>query len=116
MGSRDDLALLPEDVRAAATRTPGSGEEFNWPLATAERAINALTDAGFVILGLDVRRYDEGTFETAWSAFEPERSASAAANIENSRVAALDALGRDETPEFGDWILITWARPGRLPE
>ena len=113
VGRPDDLALLPEDVRATAEATPGA-EEFNWPLGDAERAINALAETGFLILGLDVRRYDGGTCETAWSAFEPDRSASARVNIEQSRRAALQALQREDTPEFGDWILITWERPDRL--
>lgn len=45
--------------------------EVSWPIGEAELAINALADAGVVILGLDVRHVDKDgrTQEVAWSSF-----------------------------------------------
>lgn len=106
--------MLPADVRARA-RIYDNGE-ISWPIGDAEGAINSLADAGFVILGLDVRRHDDHghTWETAWSDFsrtdDYRRSSTggATALVEKSRLHALRALAREETPEFGDWILVNW--------
>ncbi len=114
MAQRDDLAVLPADIRARA-RIYENGE-ISWPIADAQRAINSLADAGFVILGLDVRRHDdEGhTRETPWSDFsgtgEYRRSGigDETALVEKSRLHALQALAREDTAEFGDWILVNW--------
>ena len=60
-----------------------------------------LADAGRIVLGMDLRDYDDdGTFlETAWSVYN-------GADPVDAREAALEALTRDEPP--GDWTLITW--------
>jgi hypothetical protein len=65
-----------------------------------------------VILGLDVRRYDdEVTFQEYWrSAFKLERR-DLALDGERGRRSAIDALARLEAE--GDlldyeWVLITW--------
>jgi hypothetical protein len=114
MAQRDDLAVLPAGVRAAA-RIYDNGE-ISWPIAGAQEAIDSLADAGFLILGLDVRRHDDRghTWETPWSDFsgtnDYRRSSDgdATALVEKSRLHALQALAREDTPEFGDWILVTW--------
>ena len=104
--SADDLALLPEEVRRTAWVQ--SNGEVSWPFEEAAGAIEALAEAGFVILGLDVRfQDDQFTRETAWSAFEPAR-VEHDEDVLAGRDAALEALARPDTREYGDWILITW--------
>jgi hypothetical protein len=102
VSTTDDLALLPPDV-AGSARVDDNGEVW-WHSADAERAVNALANAGLVILGLDLREYDaEGRFfETAWSALEPTD----ANDVELGRSAALAALARPD--RFGNAVLITW--------
>ncbi|PVG83489.1 hypothetical protein DDE18_09450 [Nocardioides gansuensis] len=65
--------------------------------------LTQLAGAGRVVLGLDMRDYDDdGSFvEIAWSVYE-------GADPVEAREAALRALARDELP--GDWALITWRR------
>lgn len=102
----DDLTSLPEEVRRSAWIQPNG--EVSWPVGEAERAIKALAEASFIVLGLDVRRQnDEFTLEVAWSAFEPTR-ADHEEDVRAGRDAALEALARPDVREFGDWILITW--------
>ena len=97
----EDLGL-PDEVVAAAT--VDSNGEVRWPVDQAPAAISALADAGQVILGLDVRAYEEdGRFiEVAWSSFEPDGYD----DIEHGRDAALVALQRPDPP--GESILVTW--------
>ncbi len=63
--------------------------------------LNELAMAGRVVLGLDVRDYDDsGAFlEVAWSVYE-------GADPVEAREAALQSLAREELP--GEWVLITW--------
>jgi hypothetical protein len=100
--ARDALALLPADV-AESAHVDASGEMW-WFSEDAERAVNALADAGLVILGLDLRDYDdEGRFfEVAWSAFQPTGSD----DVEEGRAAALAALSRPD--RTGNAVLVTW--------
>jgi hypothetical protein len=108
--SRPDLSVVPEDLRDSA-RVRENGE-VEWALADAPRVINALADAGFVVLGLDLRSYPDGqTVEAPWSSFEPEDGLGPATNVEAGRRAALDALARGNLAEHVDraeWILVTW--------
>jgi hypothetical protein len=104
--SAGDLALLPDEVRRTAWIQ--SNGEVSWPFEAAAGAIEALAEAGFVILGLDVRfQDDQSTRETAWSDFRPAR-VDREAEVRAGREAALEALARPDVREFGDWILITW--------
>jgi hypothetical protein len=104
--SADALALLPEEVRRSAWIQRNG--EVSWPFDEAAAAIVALAEAGFVVLGLDVRRQnDQFTMETAWSAFEPAH-VDRDEDVRAGRVAALEALARSDVREYGDWILITW--------
>ena len=95
----DDLGVLSEDLRTSARADPNG--EVSWHVRDAPAVLNELADAGRVVLGLDLRNYDEdGTFlENAWSVYEGSDPAEA-------RETALQALARDELP--GDWALITW--------
>lgn len=104
MSADDDLRLLPPGVASAAT-VDANGEVW-WRSADADTAVNALADAGLVILGLDLREYDDdGRFyETAWSAYQPTGSG----DVEAARWAALTALARPE--RTGNAVLITWQR------
>jgi len=97
----EDLGL-PALVRSAAN-VQDNGEVV-WPLDHAAEAINALADAGQVVLGLDVRDYDgTGRFiEVAWSSFDPD----GLDDVERGRGHALAALQRPGMP--GSSILITW--------
>jgi hypothetical protein len=104
--SEQDLALLPDEVRRSAWIQPNG--EVSWPFEEAAAAIEALAEASFVVLGLDVRRQnDQFTQETAWSAFEPA-CVDRRADVRAGREAALEALARADVREYGDWILITW--------
>ncbi|NQY58045.1 MAG: hypothetical protein HRT86_16465 [Ilumatobacteraceae bacterium] len=85
------------------------GAEVMWRRADVADAIDALADAGKVVLGLDLRRVDaDGRFiELAWSAFEPTGDD----DCRTGRLAALSALERVDADgrvnEF-EWVLVTW--------
>jgi hypothetical protein len=95
----DDLGVLPFELQARA-RADENGE-VSWHVDDAALVLGDLADAGRVVLGLDVREYDEdGSFlEVAWSVYEGTDPIAA-------RDAALGALSRGGLP--GDWILVTW--------
>ena len=95
----DDLGVLPSPIQASA-RVDANGE-VSWPVNHAPEVIETFAENGRLVLGLDLRRYDdEGSFyEYAWSSFDEQ-------NVMAARDAALLALRRDDLP--GDWILITW--------
>jgi hypothetical protein len=48
-----DLSFLPAEFRSSAIRTETG--EVMWPLAVAAAVVNAIADAGRLILGLDLR-------------------------------------------------------------
>ncbi len=102
MSTVDDLASLPHEV-AAAANVDANGEVW-WHAQNAERAINALADTGLVVLGLDLREYDDqgNFFETAWSDYRPSGNN----DVEEARTAALAALRRPD--RSGNAVLITW--------
>ena len=94
----DDLDVLPGPLRASARVEPNG--EVAWSLADAPAVINALADAGRLVLGLDLRSYEGGqTFEVPLSDHSGE-------SVEPARREALAALQRDDIP--GEWVLITW--------
>ena len=68
-------------------------------------AINALADAGRIVLGLDVRDYPDGDafVEVSWSRFEP---AGRVDDVELAREHALSALLRPDLP--GTCFVVTW--------
>ena len=101
-----DLSFLPPELNRRVRIDPNG--ETSWPRDQARSVIDALAGAGRLVLGLDMRRFDEQgrIMETAWSDFEPDREADHAVNVAAARRAALDALpGGDD---YGDWVLITW--------
>lgn len=101
----EHLADLPDNVRATA-RVDGNGE-VSWHHHTVRAAIDAIAGAGFVILGLDLRTFDEYSrvSEIAWC------DTGTAPTVDTARVAALAALERlDADPEY-DWILVSWCHP-----
>jgi hypothetical protein len=76
--------------------------EVAWPLAGAAAVVNALADAGRLVLGLDLRSYDaDGVMELPWSYFDGSDS-------EGAREAAHAALQRKDLPPGLPWVLITW--------
>lgn len=107
------LSALPAQVAASAlVETNG---EVMWRDVDSVAAINALADAGLVILGLDVRFYDANNrfYEIAWSSFDPNPSKSDSANAVDAREAALERLAKiDEQDRPDDTVerrvLITW--------
>lgn len=95
----DDLAILSNELRSQA-RVHSNGE-VSWHVRDAPAVLSELAEAGRVVLGLDIRDYDDdgSFFEIAWSIYNGSDPAEA-------RDAALGALARDGIP--GDWALITW--------
>lgn len=107
-----DLSALPDDLRAAAIFR-NDGQEVMWPRHFAPRVVNALADAGVIVLGLDLRSDGEGSTppgvstEIAWSAFR----AGEGDQVEAARSDALRALDRLRTKTELDaygWVLVTW--------
>jgi hypothetical protein len=95
----DDLGVLSEELRSRG-RVEANGE-VSWHVRDAAAVLSELAAAGRVVLGLDVRDYDEDGrfFEIAWSVYwgaEPVEACE----------SALHALGGDDVP--GEWVLITW--------
>ncbi len=80
-----------------------SNGEASWHLRDAPAVLGELAEAGRVVLGLDMRDYNEhGAFvEVAWSIYN-------GADPVEARDAALTALQREDLP--GAWALITWRR------
>ena len=94
----DDLGVLSDELGSQA-RIDANGE-VSWHLRDAPAVVTQLAEAGRVVLGLDIRHYDDGAFvEIAWSVYH-------GADPVEAREVALQALARDELP--GDWTLITW--------
>ena len=91
--------MLPPDLRNRA-RADDNGE-VSWHVSDAPSVLSCLEEAGRVVLGLDVRDYDEGGsfLEVPWSVYN-------GADPSQARAAALVALDREEMP--GEWVLITW--------
>ena len=97
--SADDLGVLSDEVRSQARVDPNG--EVSWHVRHTPAVLSELAEAGRVVLGLDVRDYeDDGTFhEIAWSVYN-------GVDPVEAREAALGALARDELS--GRWALITW--------
>ena len=108
-----DLSFLRPDLQALAVHT-GTGEVM-WPRSYAQDAINEISAAGFIVLGLDLRSDGGGTTPTGlsteigWSSYRPN-SERGTALIDDARQQATDALRRPDLTEFEDyqWVLITW--------
>jgi hypothetical protein len=68
----------------------------SWLVNHAPEVIETLAENGRLVLGLDLRRYDDdGSFyDYAWSSFDGQ-------NVMAARAAALLALRRDDLPGTG---------------
>jgi hypothetical protein len=64
-----DLAILPEQLREAAM---AAGGDFGWPLELAAEVIDALADAGAVVIGVEAWSVDaEGVpASVGWSSYD----------------------------------------------
>src|ERR1017187_6302878 len=110
-----DLSFLPAEFLSSAIRTETG--EVVWPLAVGPAVVNAIADAGRLILGLDLRSDGGGgtatglATEVPWSAFRPE-AVGRDARVEAAREDALKALKRRRTTRGEmsgyDWVVITW--------
>jgi hypothetical protein len=98
--------MPPELLRRVRIAANG---EVSWPLVDAARAVNALADAGQLVLGLEVEEFDDkGITVTPWSFFEPDELDRAEANVRRAREAALEALTAPGLADHGDWVLVDW--------
>lgn len=97
-----EISALPKAVQRAA-HSAGRGD-LRWRIESAATAIEALANAGRIVLRLDVRDYSfDGSFtEAPWSSYEPTGHH----DVEAARDSALADLARDDVP--GEWVLITW--------
>jgi len=96
--STDDLGVLSAQLQSQARI---DGGEVSWHVGVVPTVLGELAQAGRVVLGLDVRDYDEdGSFlEVPWSVYEGSDPVAACD-------AALLALASEELP--GEWVLVTW--------
>ena len=102
MSTEEDLALLPGEV-AAAAKVLDVGE-VEWPPSLAQRAINALADAGLVLRGLGYQRYDALGLvvdSNPITLYEPDGTD----DIERSRQRLLEGL---PFLRAGDMPVIIW--------
>ena len=100
-----DLARLPSDLGNRAT-VVDRGEAV-WPRGDAERAVNALADAGLILLGIDyyVRDADGHRMQqNPVSLYEPDGNE----DVERSRQRALEALRSWWSTEYGQEVVVVW--------
>lgn len=98
-----ELAALPPQVRTTARLT--STGEVEWSLSDASEAVMALTSAGFHVLGIDLRSYEDGVSEVPWF----DCSGLAARDAEGHALDALARAAGDEELRRFDWALVTWS-------
>ncbi len=106
-----DLTFLPEAVVSAArlTHIPG---EIEWPLVLAPDAIRALAAEGRVILALDMRSYDGGSFTSPVHSYEAEPGTPRRGMVITARDHALAVLRQPNISSLGAWVVITWDGEG----
>jgi hypothetical protein len=110
-----DLTVLPEHLRDAAL---AAGPDFGWPVPLASQVIQALADAGAVIVGVEAWSVDsEGVpASVGWSSYDLEEYARdwdasvAASRVEAEQVLAgvMETAAEDEV----NYIGIDWDTPG----
>ena len=107
LGPVADLSPLPEELRCAAG-TFANGE-VAWPLADAADILDALSAAGRIILGVDIRDFDvDGRFVEI-ARVDTQITGSSAADREAARACAVAGLGRAAEESWHEpWALITW--------
>lgn len=106
-----DLAIFPDHLRAAAVPV---GPDYIWPVDLAAEVIQALAEAGAVILGVEAWMVDEEGIPAVvgWSDYDldeyaDDREAAAAAawaEAEAALAGVLEGTTRDEVSHVGiDW-------------
>jgi hypothetical protein len=114
-----DLSILPEHLRDGAL---AAGADFGWPLDLASEVIQALADAGAVVIGVEAWSVDsEGVpASVGWSSYELDDYASdweasvAASRVEAEQVlaAVLETAVEDEV----NYVGVDWDTPGSAEE
>ena len=108
--NRNSLGVLPNEIQSSARVLPNG--EICWPMKLASAAVNAMADSGQVILGLDIREYDEAGksfFEYAWSNVGDILDAADAVEIGRSHaLAALNRPAGERNLLSGSWVLISF--------
>jgi hypothetical protein len=91
----DGLDVLPAELRSTARIDPNG--EASWRLSDARAVITALAQSGRIVLGLDLRSYnDDGSFyEIAWSSYD-------GTDVMAARDSALRALSRGISASAAD--------------
>jgi hypothetical protein len=117
-----DLAFLPDRVREnACLRLDG----VEWRRQDAVETINALADAGQVVVRLFLRRRDSADvvdWELPWDEIDVSYDRpDARAAVEDGRRTALDSLAREgfaKQAEAGwaDWVLVQWRSSADFPD
>jgi hypothetical protein len=106
-----DVAILPEHLREAAL---AAGPDFGWPVDLASEVIQALADAGAVVIGVEAWSVDsEGVpASVGWSSYDlDDYQSDWDASIEAARLVAEEVLAgvletavEDEVNYIGiDW-------------
>jgi hypothetical protein len=116
-----ELAILPESLREAALT---AGPDFGWPVDLASEVIQALADAGAVVLGVEAWSVDsEGVpASVGWSSYDlDDYESDWDASVEAARAVAEEVLaGVLETAveDEVNYIGIDWdpSRPADLAE
>ena len=106
-----DLSILPEPLRNVAM---AAGADYGWPLDQAAQVIEALTDAGAVVTGVEAWSVDEEGIPASvgWSSYDVGdwasdwQAAVVAARLEAQAVLAsvLETAAEDDVNYVGiDW-------------
>jgi hypothetical protein len=90
----DDLGVLSDELRSQGRVDPNG--EVSWHVRDAPAVLSELAEADRVVLGLDMRDYDDdGTFlEIAWSVYN-------GVDPIEAREVALEALHETNYPASG---------------
>jgi hypothetical protein len=112
-----DLSVLPEPLRQAAK---ADGPDFAWPLEMAAEVIQALVDAGAVVLGVEAWMLDSDGVPAVvgWSSYDlgdclsdwEGSVARSKAEAENVLAGIMETAAEEEVNYAG----IDWAFPGDL--
>lgn len=106
-----DLSILSEDLRASAMT---AGADYGWPLEHAAQVIDALADAGAVVIGVEAWSVDsEGVpASVGWSSYDlDDHTSDWEASVVTGRTQAhevlagvLETAAEDEVNYIGiDW-------------
>ena len=112
-----DLNALPEHLRTAAVP---DGPDFGWPLEMAAEVIQALADAGAVMLGVEAWIVDEAGVPASvgWSSYDigdyqDDWEGAVARSKEEAEGVLIGVV--ETAPEDGvNYVGIDWAFPGDM--